>query len=214
MSNKYTSILIIIFLSAISCKNVNKNKYFDEGYIENGKYINDIIGWSMELPTGWKVVPNQNDQDVVTSVVDIYQSAGIEVKNPTPATSLISLQKDILNRFNSYYEKVQEPNQKELKESVLMLRETFSLFFPPQVEIKRVYPIEKEKIEELDFLTFTFEIYLPPPLDMKAYGISYSAIIREYYIGAFISYSDDKNKEEIMNAWLNSKFQDLNTPIN
>lgn len=207
---RISRIYIILMLIAVvytSCRQVQgTEQFFDEGRIEGNVYINDTLGWKMEIPATWRLsyrVPQQ----IKDSLIGILDSLDIEYPSASSDIQLLSIEKDMLNIFRSSYEKkVENINEGDLRETMQGYCELLPYMFPSPVQFKYCSPVEKKRIKGMSFLYFSYECYLPAPFDKKLYGMAYTGVVNNYVLEVTINYTDEKNKNEIMDVWLNSKF--------
>lgn len=205
--NKVYIILILIAAVYTFYRQVQgTEQFFDEGRIEGNVYINDTLGWKMEIPATWRL-SHRVTQQIKDSLIGILDSLDIEYPSASSDIQLLSIEKDMLNIFRSSYEKkVENINEGDLRETMQGYCELLPYMFPSPVQFKYCSPVEKKRIKGMSFLYFSYECYLPAPLDKKLYGMAYMGVVNDYVLEVTINYTDDKNKDEIMNAWLNSNF--------
>ena len=206
--HKVYIILMLIAAVYTSCRQVQgTEQFFDEGRMEGNVYINDTIGWKMEIPATWKLSHRitQKVKDEFSSWLD-----SMDVQHPSLSSyvQLLSIEKDRLNIFRSNYDKKkgEDVNERMLRETMQTYCELLPYLFPPPVQVIYCSPVEKKRIRGKTFLYLSYECYLPAPLDKKLYGMAYMGVVNNYVLEVTINYTDEKNKDEIMNAWLNSKF--------
>lgn len=200
-------ILMLIAVVYTSCRQVQgTEQFFDEGRIEGNVYINDTIGWKMEIPDTWKL-SRRITQEVKDGFVNFLDSVDIEHPSFSSNTQLLSIEKDRFNIFRSYYDKKAENvSERMLRETMQTYYELLPYLFQPSMQVIYCSPVEKKRIRGMSFLYLSYECYLPTPLDKKLYGMAYMGVVNNYVLEVTINYTDDKNKNEIMDVWLNSKF--------
>ena len=205
--HKVYIILMLIAAVYTSCRQVQgTEQFFDEGRIEGNVYINDTLGWKMEIPDTWKL-GHRITQSVKDKFVDFLDSADIEHPSFASNIQLLSIEKDRFNIFrSSYIKKVENVNEKGLREMIQTSCELLPYLFPPPAQVEYCSPVEKKRIRGKTFLYLSYECYLPAPLDKKLYGMAYMGVVNNYVLEVTINYTDVKNKNEIMDAWLNSNF--------
>ncbi|MBS1636901.1 MAG: hypothetical protein JST26_13370 [Bacteroidetes bacterium] len=199
-----TTAFVSIFLIFASCGHVDPNSQIDEGKITGTTYESKEIGWSMELPAGWKIVSKDkieaNDE---TGKKAIEKSSGLEIDTKT-LKHLISFQKDAFNIFASTAEPFKEEYPGQYEQNNAALNEIMYNTFADQ-GIKVDTASSKETIQGLDFNVYRTTVYAP---DGKVImnQILYSRLINGYDFGVNMNYNNEQDKATMMNAFLKSKF--------
>lgn len=200
--------LIFIFTLSISfflsCK-TDPNKQINEGKIEKGIYYSAEIGWTMEIPDGWKVTKRDSIANMADRGLDaINETAGIDY-DISQLKHLLTFQKGRFNMFQSTsepfeleYEGEWEDNNETIKE---LLYETFT-----SRGIKVDTSSSVDKIDQLEFKVFHITLYGPDGTTMLNQDM-YGRHINGYDFGVNLNYQNDEKKNEMMRVWRNSKFK-------
>lgn len=182
------------------------NKEIDEGKVENGTYHSSAIGWTMDIPDGWSITTMaQTDQHLEKGSEIFEEELGVEI-DYSELQNLIAFQKDQMNTFSS-------TSQLWVEDSTMTWDETNAEL---KVLLMEVYqgqniPVDSSltrmvEIDGVPFSYYTFSISTPDgsPLFKQA---MYSALIKGYDFSASMTYSNEKDKNEMMEVWMNSKFE-------
>lgn len=202
IKTKFIAYIALLFF--LSCK-TEPNKQIDEGKIENGVYHSSEIGWTMEIPNGWKVTLKDSIANMGDRGLDaINETAGIDY-DISKLKYLLTFQKGRFNMFQSTSEPFEleydgewEENNQAIKE---LLHETFT-----SKGIKVDTSSSVAKIDKLEFEVFHITVYGPDGktlLHQEMYGRH----INGYDFGVNLNYQNEEEKNEMMNAWKNSKFE-------
>lgn len=190
-----------ILLLSVSCRSrEDRSACFDEGRIENNTYISDSAGWEMTIPHGWELTPKIENEDVNKA----QRYFDIQLSRPR-ALFLISLKKEAANTFRSCIYHPANGNTEELEEIMASNREAVSSVRPP-AEIVTLSPVRKEIIDGIEFRTYSYHCFLPYPANKNIYGLLYMGLMGNKYVEVSINYTNTENRNEILNAWLNSVF--------
>lgn len=195
---------LIVLVTLISCK-TDPNKQVDEGQINEGIYQSKEIGWTMEIPKGWKITQRDILEERTEKGLDaINESAGIDY-DARGLKQLINFQKDRAHVFQStsepfklQYEGEWEENNRGIKE---LLYETYD-----SRGIKIDTSSSKEKIDNLEFEVFHITMFGPAG-KVILYQDMYGRHINGYDFGVNLNYINEKEKNEMLKVWKNSKFE-------
>ncbi|MEK6155693.1 hypothetical protein WIW50_20705 [Flavobacteriaceae bacterium 3-367] len=202
MKIKIITLLVLIIL--ISCKS-DPNKQIDEGKITESTYHSNEIGWTMEIPTGWNVThKGVSDERTEKGLEAIKESAGIDY-DASGLKQLLNFQKDRFHIFQSTsepfeieYEGEWEDNNEGLKQ---LLYETYE-----SRGIKIDTSSSTKKIDNLNFEVFHITMYGPDG-KIILYQDMYSRLINGFDFGVNLNYINEKEKNEMMKVWKESKFE-------
>lgn len=202
MKIKIITLLALIIL--ISCK-TNPNKQIDEGKITESTYHSNEIGWTMEIPTGWNVTHKSiSDERTEKGLEAIKESAGIDY-DASGLKQLLNFQKDRFHIFQSTsepfkieYEGEWEDNNEGLKQ---LLYETYE-----SRGIKIDTSSSTKKIDNLSFEVFHITMYGPDG-KIILYQDMYGRLINGFDFGVNLNYINEKEKNEMMKVWKESKFE-------
>ncbi len=202
MKIKIITLLALIIL--ISCK-TNPNKQIDEGKITESTYHSNEIGWTMEIPAGWNVTHKSvSDERTEKGLEAIKESAGIDY-DASGLKQLLNFQKDRFHIFQSTsepfkieYEGEWEDNNEGLKQLIYETYESRGIKIDTSSSTK--------KIDNLNFEVFHITMYGPDG-KIILYQDMYSRLINGFDFGVNLNYINEKEKNEMMKVWKESKFE-------
>ncbi len=205
-TTKIILILVSILFSItlfIACKD-NPNKQIDEGVVENGIYHSNEIGWTMEVPRGWKVI-HRNDLKERQSKGDkiITESTNKKYKGNPDAKLLINFQKDQLNFFQSTSEPIK--NVQEWRRNNRNIKKILCQTYLNQ-GIKIDTFSTNEKISKLEFEVFHVIMYNKEGQQSYQQDF-YSTFTNGFDFAVNINANSVKEKLDMELAWKNSKFE-------
>lgn len=200
---KFKVIPLVLVIILVCCK-TDPNKQIDEGQITENTYYSKEIGWTMQIPKGWTVTQKSvSDERTQKGMEAIKESSGITY-DASELKHLLNFQKNRFHVFQSTsepfpleYEGEWEDNNEGIK---ALLFETYA-----SKGIKVDTSSSTKRIDKLDFEVFHITMYGPNG-DIILYQDMYSRYINGYDFGVNLNYINDKEKDEMMGAWLNSKF--------
>jgi len=202
MKIKLLVLLILITLS--SCK-TDPNKQIDEGKITKNTYHSDEIGWTMNIPKGWDVTHRSILNKRSKKGLDIIkESTGLEYDD-SQLKQLLNFQKNIANTFQSTSEPFYIEYDGEWEDNNAAIKELIYNLYTEK-GIKTDTTITKiANIDGLDFHYFTITLYKPNGNVLLKQRM-YSRLINGFDFGVNINYNNEEYKNEMLEAWLNSKF--------
>jgi hypothetical protein len=206
MKTNIFTIIIVILVSLISCKQVDPNNNIDEGKVEGNFYTSNEIGWTIEIPKGWKVI----DLEKVKAMNEKGRKALEETIEGeidyNGLKNLIGFQKNQFNIFQSSSEpfKLEYEGEWEEKNSVLK-NIVYSTYLNQGVKVDSS-STSIETIDGLNFQTFSFTFYTPQG-EVLFKQVMYSRLINGYDFGVNMNYNNDKDRDELLSVFRNSKFK-------
>jgi len=202
MKIKLLVLLILITLS--SCK-TDPNKQIDEGKITKNTYHSDEIGWTMNIPKGWDVTHRSILNKRSKKGLDIIkESTGLEYDD-SQLKQLLNFQKNMANTFQSTSEPFYIEYDGEWEDNNAAIKELIYNLYTEK-GIKTDTTITKiANIDGLDFHYFTITLYKPNGNVLLKQRM-YSRLINGFDFGVNINYNNEEYKNEMLEAWLNSKF--------
>ena len=167
-------------------------------------YESKELGWSIEIPKDWEITSRDKveaSEEKGKSAIEKSSGLQIEMKN---LKHLISFQKNQLNLFASTSEPFKEDFPGEYQESNKnLIRILYQTFVDQGIKVDTASG--KESIQGLEFNTFYTTVYAPNgKVILKQ--IMYSRLLNGYDFGVNINFTNDKDKETMLNAWRNSTF--------
>ncbi|MFZ1636107.1 MAG: hypothetical protein WAT43_19645 [Chitinophagales bacterium] len=203
---KTTFLITLTILAITSCKPSDPNKSVEEGKVEGNLYTSEEIGWTMEIPQGWKVIDKEKSEE--------FQEQGKKaLENNTDATvdlnglkMLISFQKDQFNIFQSTSEPFNQEYEGQWEENNAA---TKAIIYATYVNMGIQADSTATKtisIDGLDFQSYTFAIRAPEGNVIMTQTM-FTRYINGFGFGANINYNNEKDRDEMFKAFLNSKFK-------
>lgn len=197
---------ILLFLTVLfSCK-TDPNKQIDEGKITENTYHSEKIGWTMEIPKGWNITHKSDlDKRTKKGLDAISETAGAEI-DASELKQLLNFQKNQFNIFQSTSEPFEVEYEGEWKENNAGLKElVYSTYVERGIRTDST-ETKTIKIDGLEFQSYEFTIYSPNG-DVILNQIMYSRLINGLVFGVNINYNNETDKQEMLDAWLNSRFK-------
>jgi hypothetical protein len=180
--------------------------HFDEGRIENGRYINDFIGWEIAIPEGWELGYTRSESQN-RYAVGVMKEYGATDSLIGRTKELVTFNRGRLNTFRSSVEPADGMSEVDLLERELAELSLFEEQFSQMgMDVESGYP-QREIVGGKVFYASTMEITVRGR-QTKIGMTSYGGIIGGRYLGVVMSYSDPKYKFELLNAWRRSVFHD------
>ncbi|MFR9166865.1 MAG: hypothetical protein ACLVKO_11865 [Dysgonomonas sp.] len=197
--------ILILFALACVFSSCQEKKKVDTGTIKEKEYTSDEIGWTIEIPDGWRVT-NIDQRNALNEKGKgaIQDAIGVEI-DASELKNLIGFQKNRFNIFISTIEPFVEEYLGEWLENNKTVNEIVIETFRQNGINPTVLDSKVENVGGIDFQVNQTIIELPD--NNKLTQIMYSALINNYDFGATISYTNPKYGEEMLNAFRRSKFK-------
>lgn len=203
-----TRLLPILFLTLfLACKSAPKdpNAQIDEGTVTGETYTSKELGWTIEIPKGYAVTSKDVMQAQQQKGLEAIEKATDNTVNTDSLKQLISFIKDKFNNFGSTSQPVHEAYPGEYQENSKYLSTIIYQTFANQ-GIKADTSTGKEVIQGLEFNALYTKIY---SRDGKVIlnQIMFARLHKGYDFGININYNNEEDKEILLKALRNSKFQ-------
>jgi len=195
-----------ISLSLTSCGQVDPNKNIDEGKVEGSFYTSQEIGWTIEIPEGWTVVDMEKTKETEEKARKAVEETMDGEIDLSAFKKLISFQKDQFNCLQSSSEPFKLEYEGEWEENNAALKEIIYTTFLNQGVKSDSSATTIEKIDGLEFQKYSFTIYSPKG-EVILKQIMYSRLINGFDFGVNINYTNDKDRDELLKVFRNSKFK-------
>lgn len=203
---KTTFLITLTILALTSCKPSDSNKIVEEGKVEGNFYTSTEIGWTMEIPQGWKVVDKEK-------TAEFQQQGKKALENNTDATVdlsglkvLLSFQKDQFNIFQSTTEPFNQAYEGQWEENNAATKAIiYSTYINMGIQADST-ATKTVTIDGLDFQSYSFAIR-DPEGNVIMTQTMYTRLINGLGFGANINYNNEKDRDEMFKAFLNSKFK-------
>lgn len=205
--NKTIFILTIGILSILtSCGKADPNKNVDEGKVERNLYTSGEIGWTIEIPKGWTVVDKEEKQATNEKGKKAIEETIKEDFDFSGLKNLIGFQKNQFNIFQSTSEPFELEYEGEWEENNSELKKILFATYKNQGIKADSSATSIEKIDGLDFHTYSFTIYSPKGVVILK-QLLFSRLINGYDFGVNLNYNNDKDRDELLKVFRNSKFK-------
>lgn len=205
--NKTIFILTIGILSILtSCGKADPNKTVDEGKVEKNTYTSAEIGWTIEIPKGWTIIDKEKKQATNEEGLKAIEETIESNVDYSGLKNLIGFQKNQFNIFQSTSELFELEYEGEWEENNSELKEILFATYKNQGIKADSSATSIEKIDGLDFHTYSFTIYSPKGAVILK-QLLYSRLINGYDFGVNLNYNNDKDRDELLRVFRNSKFK-------
>ena len=197
---------ILLFLTVLmSCK-TDPNEQIDEGKITENTYHSKEIGWTMDIPKGWKVTHKSVlDERTEKGLDALSETVGFEY-DASQLKQLLNFQKNQFNIFQSTSEPFEVEYEGEWEENNHGLKDLlYNTYLEKGIKTDST-ETKTVTIDGLEFISYGFTIYSKKG-DVILNQIMYSRLINGMDFGVNINYNNESDKKEMLEAWLNSKFR-------
>lgn len=200
------TIIIGIFVTLTSCGQVDPNKNIDEGKVEGNIYTSEEIGWTIEIPKGWTVVEKEKTREINEKGLKALEETIDSKIDYSGLKNLISFQKHQFNIFQSTSEPFEFEYEGEWEENNAAIKEIIYFTYENKGIKVDSTATKIETIDGLDFQTYSFTIHNPKG-EIILKQIMYSRLINGFDFGVNINYNNDKDRDELLKVFRNSKFK-------
>lgn len=189
-----------------SCGEVDPNKNIDEGKVDGNFYTSNDIGWTIEIPKGWKIVEKEKTQEMNERGFKALEETLENEIDYSGLKNLISFQKNQFNLFQSSSEPFDLEYEGEWDDNNATLKEIIYSTYENQGIKVDSSTTKIENLDGLDFQTFSFTLYGPKG-EVILKQIMYSRLINGFDFCVNINYNNDQDRDELLKVLRNSKFK-------
>lgn len=201
--NIYTILFALAISIFLSC---NTGNVKPQATTTNSSYTNEAIGWSIEVPEGWKVITkDQLEKDTEKGVKAMEDVVEGEI-DYSGLKHLVGFEKDRFNSFSSTTEPFNLEYKGEWEENNKKLKKIMYQTYVEQGIKADSSETTIEKIDGLDFERYDFTIYDQEGTVILR-QILYSRWINGLDFGVNINYNKDEHRDELLKAWRGSTFK-------
>ena len=206
MNRLLTIVSFLTMLIFISCGQTDPNKQIDEGTVKDDNYTSEEIGWTIRIPDGWTVINKEQTQANTEKGLKAMEETLENEIDYSGLKNLIGFQKNQFNIFQSTSEPFELEYEGEWEENNAFLKEIIYTTYLNQGMRADSSATTTEEIDGLEFQKYSFTIYSPKG-DVILKQTIYSRLINGFDFGVNLNYNNDEDKEEMLEAWRNSKFK-------
>jgi len=201
---KWTISLTIISIVFFACNRVAPNKPIVEKCKNCYTYQNKEIGWSIEVPSGWTIISKDVMEQYDEKAQDFIEKSFSRDIDMKVLNHLITFQKDPANNFAATTETFKEefPGQYQIYFKWLNA-EVYKAMINAGMKVDSTSG--KEIIQNLEFSTFYTNLHGDDG-EIILYQIRYNRLIGDHNFTANINYNNDNDKNILVSAFKNSKF--------
>jgi len=199
-------ILLAGIFILFSCKQIDPNKQVDEGKFEANVYSSAEIGWTITIPENWKIISRAQSDKFEQKGLDVMEEMVDGEIDTSGLKNLLGFQKNQFNIFQSTSEPFELEYPGEWEENNALLKEFLYQTYANQgikVDSSETTII---KIDGLDFHSYKFIIYNPQG-EVILNQLLYGRWVNGLDFGVNINYNNEADKKEMLDAWLQSKFE-------
>ncbi|MFK7972130.1 MAG: hypothetical protein AB8F95_17305 [Bacteroidia bacterium] len=201
----YSGLFLAIIIVVSGCGPIDPNRQVDEGSVENDVYTSEEIGWTIKIPSGWEIISMKQHEEFEKKGMDVMEGAIDEEIDASGLRNLIGFQKDQFNIFQSTSEPFEIENESEWEENSAALKQIIYLAYQDQGILVDSTPTTIARVAGRDFETYEFSIYSQEG-ELILNQLLFSRHINGYDFGVNINYNNESDKQEMLDAWMNSKF--------
>ena len=193
-------IVMLVFLTLQSCEHFNPN-----ALKEPLDYKADQIGWEITVNKGWEILGEEDiayydeqGKEAIEDALDMEVDYGSLI-------NLLHFQKDEMNSFISTIEPFEETYPGEWLETIEYIKELMLFTYENEGMSATAGSTSTEEIDGLEFQTYKIEITTDGGVFIMG-QIIYGSFVAGYDFGTAISYSNEDDKNEMLEMWRNSTF--------
>jgi hypothetical protein len=204
---KISILVTFLFTLLLACQSTPKdpNAQVDEGTVTGETYTSKELGWTIEIPKGYTVTSKDLAQAQQEKGLKSIENATNTQVSTDSLKQLIGFMKDKFNNFGSTSQPVQESYPGEYQENSKYLSTIIYQTFAAQ-GIKADTSTGKVTIQGLEFNALYTKIYsLAGKVILNQ--IMLGRLHKGYDFGVNINYNNEEDKEILLKAFRNSKFQ-------
>ena len=198
-------LVVALLVGPFSCGEREPNEQIDEGRVAGNVYTSREVGWTMEIPKGWSVLTKDRLESMERKGLEALHDVVDQPIDLSGLKSLISLQKDRSNVFQSTSERFVVEREGEWEETDAALKDVIISAYQSRRINAKATKTRLELIDGLQFHTYTITLYGKTG-GVVLKQIMYSRLINGYDFAANIAYTDDRARDEMLIAWTASKF--------
>jgi len=197
--------VVAMSITLLSCGQIDSSIYVDEGKIEGRVYTSEEIGWTVQIPRGWKILEKNKVRAAENKGAAALGEVVDNKVDMNKGRNLISFQKGRFNIFLSTSQPYDLRYEVEWKKGKKMRNEIMAEFYAKE-GIKIDTSSSRETIDGLEFEVYHITIYKPNGA-ILLYQDMYGRYIKGFDFSVIIHYEDKKYKKKMMEVWKNSKFK-------
>ena len=207
MKNTFYYLLVAVVFSLCSCGDAapKEKTTTTETPAEKQYYTSELIGWTIEIPSGWNV-ENKTEEDILNGKgKEAIEEAIEEELDVNGLHSLLFLKKNMFNQFQSTAQSFDPIINGSWEANNEFQKETIAKTFEQQGIKVDMGPDAIEQIDGLDFKTFSITLYGPQG-NVILNQMMFARYINGYDFGMNISYNNEVDRDELLRIIRASKF--------
>jgi hypothetical protein len=201
-------ILVMTFLTMISCRNGNqpevKTTQENKPKAKPLSYTSKEIGWTIEIPEGWKIEDQQKVKADINEGKKALGKKGIELSISGNEINLITFRKNQLSKLQSTAIPYKEEYRGSWEDAFHMIKKQIYDGFN-SLGVRVDSASNQSEIDGLKFEVFILTIH-----DKKdrilMHQLMYRTLIKGFDFVINITYDEEMNGMQAIEAWKNSKF--------
>jgi len=198
--------LLCLFALFISCREVEKKNH-DLGTVKENKYYVSEIGWSIDIPEGWKLMDTDKMKKMAEKGNKLIQDAtDIEIDSDE-IKYLITFKKNDQNLFQSILENVPLEAKLDYDANFKMVKELVAFTYENQGITIDTSATSITKVSGVPFHYFEVKILKPESDEILLNQKFFSRLYKDFQHSVIINYNDETYGQVMMEAFENSTFK-------
>lgn len=199
-------VYLLLTITAIGCKTLNKPNYFDYGRVEKNKYFNSFFDFEITIPTNWKVQTKEHMDNLVKTGGKLISGDDSNLKAVVKATEINTVNLLAVYQYESGSAVEYNPSFMIVSENVIhapgiktgsdYLFQSRKLLMQSQFKYDYIdNEFTKEIINGAEFYKMNTEINY---LGLNIKQIYYSTIVKRFSFNIIITFINDQQKTELL----------------
>jgi len=181
--------LVLLFSSC----SLDPNQQVDEGIVRGEKYSSEEIGWTIDIPHGWRIASKDQMEGHTENGAELVEEMGVDL-DYSGLKHLIAFQKDQFNLFQSTSEPFELEYEGEYEENNAAIKEMlYDMYLSQGIRVDS--SSTKMNVNGLDFHGFHLIVYAPNG-DVILNQDMYSRHINGFDFSVNLNYNSEENKEK------------------
>ncbi len=205
MKSIYQVLFLMSCIILTSCKNSSQQQYGNNDVLESNIFTNIEIGWTMTIPSNWKVASKEESNKRVLEGYESIESTTSEEYDKSQFTNILTFEKDMFNTFSSTIEKYDLELHGDWKITNSVVKKmAYETYIKQGLKVDSTHT-KTESIDGIEFEFYEFSFYNQNK-EIVLNQIMYSKLINGFDFGVNINYNNLDDKNLLLNNWRDSKF--------